>query len=69
MGWGGEKRRKKEKGDFNGGHRAGGAVHNVNAHRIRQATQTLPCTFLSPSTTWVMQTSACKKTPKKKNNI
>lgn len=63
-GEGGKKRRKKEKGDFNGGHRAGDAVHNVNAHRIRQATQTLLCTFLSPSTTWVMQTSACK-TPKK----
>lgn len=59
-----KERRKKEKGDFNGGRRAGGADHNVNAHRIRQATQTLLCTFLSPSTTWVMQTSACK-TPKK----
>lgn len=59
-----KKRRKKEKQDFNGGHQAEGAVHNVNAHRIRQATQTLLCTFLSPSTTWVMQTSACK-TPKK----
>lgn len=63
-GGGGRREERRRKGILTGGHRAEGAVHNVNAHRIRQATQTLLCTFLSPSTTWVMQTSACK-TPKK----